>query len=142
MSISPRLVNLVTAWALKVTGELQEGMEEATGHGPPEQAALVLLANRPGENIEFLRTRLAMSHPGCVRLVDRLAAEGMLERRPSSDPRPAPPPRPPAGGMLERRPSSDARAVALHLTAAGRRTAKVIHRRRDRVVTQALAGIG
>ena len=120
MSISPRVVNLVTAWTLKVTSDLQEGAERATGHGPATQAALVLLANRPGENIEWLRARLAMSHPGCVRLVDRLGDQGLLERQAAAD----------------------GRAVALRLTARGRRAAKAIHRQRDRIVTEALGGIG
>ncbi|MGA0532783.1 PAS domain-containing protein [Hansschlegelia sp. KR7-227] len=57
-----------------------------------------LLRHEPGMSIELPRRALAPSHPGAVRLVNRLAAPGLIERRPSA---------------------GDRRAVALHRTPAG-----------------------
>ena len=55
----------------------------------------------PGESVEGLRRVLGISQPATVRTVDRLAAEGLVERRPGAD----------------------RRTLALHLTAAGQRAA-------------------
>jgi DNA-binding MarR family transcriptional regulator len=49
-------------------------------------------------SIDALRSGVGLSHPGAVRLVDRLAARGLVARRASAD---------------------DGRRVALHLTRAG-----------------------
>jgi len=43
--------------------------------------ALALLAHEPGLSIRTLAISVGLSHAGTVRLVDRLAAEGLIERR-------------------------------------------------------------
>jgi DNA-binding MarR family transcriptional regulator len=118
MHISPREVNLVTAWALAVTTELHEVAAD-DGLNPATQAALCTLFNRPGESIEFLRGILGLSHPGCVRLVDRLEQEGLAQRRPGED----------------------GRTLSLSLTAEGKRRARGLHRRREAVIARSLAGL-
>lgn len=73
-------------------------------------AALVHLRLRPNQTIDFLARVLGISHPATVRLVDRLEADGLVERR---------------GGR-------DRRSRALVLTRAGRRAAvDVLVARRD-----------
>ena len=76
-------------------------------------AAIALLRHAPGMAIERLRRALEMSHPGAVRLVDRLVALGLVERRASEH---------------------DRRAVALHLTEAGdEKCAEILRARRERL---------
>jgi DNA-binding MarR family transcriptional regulator len=118
MHTTPRLANLVTAWTLSVATELDE-LAGQRGLSPTAQAALSTLLNRPGENIEFLRGVLGLSHPGCVRLVDRLEDLELVER-----------------GQGE-----DGRTVTLNLTVKGRREARRLHRDREDVVADAVAGL-
>src|SRR5215210_4379785 len=118
MHTSVRDANLVTAWAMWITTEVH-AVEGAAGLNPSALAAVATVFNRPGTSIEALRSILGLSHPGCVRLVDRLCALGLARR--------------------ER--GEDARAVALFLTAKGKRLAERIHHNREQVVTDALAGL-
>ena len=78
-------------------------MQADAGVSRSDAAALVTLRNyAEGEPLDLLRRALALSHPGVVRLADRLQARRLVERR---------------------RGDRDGRAVALRLTAAGRRAA-------------------
>ncbi|HWN26657.1 MAG TPA: MarR family winged helix-turn-helix transcriptional regulator [Actinomycetospora sp.] len=91
-----RAVNLVGAWVLSVADAVREAAERSTGMGGAGPAALVAVAAEPGMSVETLRRALGLTHPGAVRLVDRLEERGWVERSPG-------------GG----------RAVALRPTAAG-----------------------
>ena len=78
-------------------------MHAGAGVSGSDAAALVTLRNyAEGEPLDLLRRALALSHPGVVRLADRLQARGLVERH---------------------RSDRDGRAVALRLTPAGRRAA-------------------
>jgi DNA-binding MarR family transcriptional regulator len=103
-----RLANLLGAAALGIADLLQAAATRGAG-ADGEAAALVILGAEPGLAILALSRALGLSHPGAVRLVDRLAAAGLVERRPGAD----------------------RRAVALHLTRAGlaRRRAVLLDRR-------------
>ena len=79
-------------------------------------AALLLLDKYPGASVEELRGPVALSHSGCVRLVDRLEAEGYVDRRTGSD----------------------ARAVALILTRKGREAAAMARARREQMLLAAV----
>ena len=88
-----RLANVLGAFALA----LVDGLEVAT-----ERAALVTLADLlEGRSVDDLRRAVGLSHSGGVRVVDRLVA----------------------GGLVERRRGADGRSVALHLTPEGRQEA-------------------
>ena len=87
-----RLANLLGVTALVAGDRMRAAV--AHGSGP---AALVHLQAWPGGSIEELRRVLGISQPAAVRVVDRLAADGLLERRPGRD----------------------ARTLALHLTREG-----------------------
>ena len=96
-----RQANLLGALAISVTDRLHARLVGDDQRGLSATAALVHLRLRPGENIDFLGRLLGISHPATVRLVDRLEAKRLVERRPGSD----------------------ARSRALFLTRAGQRAA-------------------
>lgn len=88
-----RLANVLGAFALGVVDELEAATERA--------ALLALSELLEGRSVDDLRRAVGLSHSGGVRVVDRLTAEGLVERRRGPD----------------------GRSVALFLTAAGRRRA-------------------
>ncbi len=102
--VDDRLVNLLGVTALAASDRIRAAVETDLGHGGVAPAALVHLEAYPGESIESLRKVLRVSQPAAVRAVDRLADEGLLERRPGRN----------------------RRTLALFLTARGRRAAQRI----------------
>jgi DNA-binding MarR family transcriptional regulator len=69
--------NLLGALALAVADRLGADVEDV---------ALVLLAGwLRGASVDALRTVVQLSHSGTVRLVDRLQAAGLVQRRPAND---------------------------------------------------------
>lgn len=80
-----RTLNLLGALALGLVDALSAVVESNTGHGGESPGALVTLGVEPGISINMLRQILNLSHPGTVRLVDRLEADGLVERHPGAD---------------------------------------------------------
>ena len=116
----PRTANLLGAVALTLADELQSAAAAVAGHGASGPAALVLLGDLAGgATIEELRRALGLTHSGTVRLVDRLVA----------------------GDLVERRVGGDARSLSLHLTPAGRRTARRVLAARETVLERALIAL-
>jgi MarR family transcriptional regulator, negative regulator of the multidrug operon emrRAB len=103
-----RLANLLGVTALAAADRLRAAVEADLGHGGAAPALLVHLHAYPGESIEALRRVLAISQPATVRAVDRLAEDGLVERR--------------AG--------PDRRTLALFLTRRGQRAARRVLARR------------
>ncbi len=114
-----RTTNLLGALALAVTDRIQSGMQHAFNRSGEMAAAIVVLGYAPGLSVEILRQVLARSHPGTVRLVDRLEEDGLVERRKASD----------------------GRAVALHLTRKGAKLRKQLMDRRLDTLEAALEGL-
>jgi DNA-binding MarR family transcriptional regulator len=112
-----RQANLLGAVAVAVVDRLHAARADDDGRGLTATAALNHLRLRPGQNIDFLARVLHVSHPATVRLVDRLEAEGLVERRPGDE---------------------DARSRALVLTPAGRRAALAAARKRLEILGQML----
>ncbi len=112
-----RDANLLGALALAVSDAVTNAAEAAAPEPGPAAAALMLVGHVPGMSIDDLKTGVGLSHPGAVRLVDRLQARGLIERRSSTD---------------------DGRRVALHLTLAGKAVAESISAVRLAAVTRAL----
>jgi DNA-binding MarR family transcriptional regulator len=111
-------VNAFGALALEVARRVQEAGELASPGGASAPAALVALnglAN--GQSIDALRRLLGLTHSGAVRLVDRLSAAGLVERRVGVD----------------------GRSLSLRLTPEGRRAARRILARREAAIEQLLA---
>ncbi|MBW4652744.1 MAG: MarR family transcriptional regulator [Kaiparowitsia implicata GSE-PSE-MK54-09C] len=105
-----RTLNLLGAVALGLVDVLAMDVTAQAGHGGEAPAALVTLGAEPGLSINALRQILNLSHPGTVRLVDRLEADDLVQRR--------------AG--------SDGRTLALFLTEAGRdRRSAILSARRQ-----------
>ncbi|HET8953328.1 MAG TPA: MarR family transcriptional regulator [Solirubrobacteraceae bacterium] len=111
-------VNALGALALEVARRVQEAGEAASPHGASVPAALTALHGLTGgHSIDALRRVVGLTHSGTVRLVDRLAAAGLVERRVGSD----------------------GRAVALQLTPEGRRAARRVLARREAAIETVLA---
>ena len=106
--------------SLALADKQQAAAAAVAGHGASGPAALVLLGDLAGgATIEELRRALGLTHSGTVRLVDRLVA----------------------GGLVERRVGVDARSVSLHLRASGRRTARRVIAARAAVLERALIAL-
>ncbi len=102
---SPRLTNLAAAFALAATDDVLAAIETMSGMIAGAPAALATVHAYPGMSLDTLRRFLRLTPSGAGRLVDRLAAAGLMERR--------------AG-------SSDQRFIALHLTRRGHSIAELV----------------
>jgi DNA-binding MarR family transcriptional regulator len=107
---STRTANLLGALSIALGDRILEAAEDER-QPPTDAAALVVVGFSEGIAIETLARILALSHSGTVRLVDRLAGQGLVAR-----------------GR-----GTDGRAVALSLTAEGE------HRRDDILAARAAA---
>ncbi|WOJ95544.1 MarR family transcriptional regulator [Congregibacter brevis] len=89
--------NLLGALTRAVSDRVEAGLRANLKRSGEAASALVFLGYTPGISVEILRQVLSLSHPGTVRLIDRLVDDGLVERRKTED----------------------GRAVALHLTRNG-----------------------
>jgi MarR family transcriptional regulator, negative regulator of the multidrug operon emrRAB len=114
-----RTANLLGALAVVLGDRVETAIRAAGGLSAREAAALVTLRNyAEREPLSVLERALGLSQPGAVRLVDRLAARGLVQRR---------------------RDGSDRREVRLSLTPAGRAAADTALRGRTAAL-EALLG--
>lgn len=111
--MTDRTANLLGALALAVTDKIEQAAHAVLGRSGETPAAVVVIGYGAGMTNDRLRRILRLSHTGSVRLVDRLVADGLVERR--------------AG--------CDSREIALHLTSEGIRV-------RERLLAERLATIG
>ncbi|MGI8594576.1 MAG: MarR family winged helix-turn-helix transcriptional regulator [Solirubrobacteraceae bacterium] len=93
-----RLAQLLGALSLAATDRFRSAVEGSLGRAGAHAAALVHLHVHPGASVRALAAVLGVSQPAAVKIVDRLAGDALLERRPGAD----------------------RRALALRLTNAGR----------------------
>jgi DNA-binding MarR family transcriptional regulator len=112
-----RTANLLGALALALTDSLQAACQKQAPEPGAAAAAIVLLRHDPGMPIERLRRSLGLSHPGAVRLVDRLEKAGVVERRESP---------------------GDRRAVAVYLTLEGEHCVPAVLGMRRQAVDEVL----
>lgn len=106
-----RAANVLGALALALTDRLTEEQ-------PTTAAALSALHDFLRDpTIDLLRQVLGLTHSGTVRLVDRLAADGLVRRAPGPD----------------------ARSTVVRLTPAGRRAARRVTDQRAEALGSALA---
>lgn len=80
-----RTLNLLGALALSLVDGLNAATEGVSGFGGEASAALVTLGVEPGLSVKALGQILRLSHPGTVRLVDRLEKQGWVERSHGTD---------------------------------------------------------
>lgn len=95
--MSDRTANLLGVVGLAVADAIEQAARKILKHAGETPAALVVIGYGLGPSNDQLRRILNLSHPGTVRLIDRLAA----------------------GGLVERRQGQDKRAIALFLTDQG-----------------------
>ena len=114
---SDRLINLVGALALGVTDRVRSTIADDLAPGGEGSAALIVLGHAPGMSIDQLCRVLRLSHPGTVRLVDRLANAGLAVRSVAQH---------------------DRRVVALNLTELGKARRKALLDRRQEAVADVL----
>ncbi len=93
-----RTANLLGVAGLAVADRIKDTARDILNHAGETPAALVVIGYGLRPSNDQLRRILGLSHPGAVRLVDRLVADGLVERREGQD----------------------KRAIALHLTRRGR----------------------
>jgi MarR family transcriptional repressor of emrRAB len=79
--------NLLGVVGLAVAGRIESAARDILKHGGETPAAVVVIGYGLGPSNEKLRHILGLSHPGSVRLVDRLVADGLVERREGFDKR-------------------------------------------------------
>lgn len=119
---SDRLINIFGALALGVADRVRWAALDEAGLGGEGAAALVVIGHQSDLSIDQLSRVLGLSHPGTVRLVDRLEKAGLASRRVAAH---------------------DRRALALNLTEEGcvRRDA-LLERRREalKVILKEVAG--
>src|SRR5579871_4353100 len=83
-----RLLNLLSAAALGLTDRLHELGPEVVGVDAVAASALVAMVDfSPHGSLRRLSQVLGLTHSGAVRLVDRLAAAGLVSREPGPDER-------------------------------------------------------
>lgn len=97
--MSDRTANLLGVVGLLVADRIADTARAILKHAGETPAAVVVIGYGFGPSNDRLRSILGLSHPGTVRLVDRLVADGLVERREGAD---------------------DKRAVALYLTRRGK----------------------
>lgn len=108
-----RLINTFGALVLGVADRIRWAVLDETGMGGEATAALVVIGHTPGLSINQLGRVLRLSHPGTVRLVDRLTSSKLAVR---------------SSGTHDRR------VVTLNLTAAGEARRTVLLERRREVL--------
>lgn len=114
-----RTTNLLGALALGITDQLGSQMRGMLNRSGETAPAIIVVGYVPGLSVEPLRQVLGLSHPGTVRLIDRLEEDGLIERRKALD----------------------GRAVALHLTAKGRKLRSQLMDRRLKTLEALLNGL-
>jgi DNA-binding MarR family transcriptional regulator len=98
--MSESVSNLIGAFSLAIADRIEDAAAKVLQRSGETPAAVVTIGFEPGLTNDRLRRILRLSHPGTVRLVDRLVADGLVERRSGRD----------------------GREIALHLTRSGMRS--------------------
>ncbi|MEZ5829969.1 MAG: MarR family transcriptional regulator [Dongiaceae bacterium] len=114
-----RDLNIIGAFALALADDFKGAMEDLAEGNESACGALVVVGQESGLSIDRLSKILRLSQPGTVRLVDRLAAAKLVERKTGTD----------------------RRSVALRLTEAGHRQVKSLLVGRQHALSEALRGL-
>ncbi|WP_040586996.1 MarR family transcriptional regulator [Allomesorhizobium alhagi] len=118
MDSDDRTNNLLGALVVALGDAMRTNVESASGHGVTAAAALATAFAFPGRSVDHLRQIVGLSAAGTTRLVDKLQADGLIERRASL---------------------ADGRSRAVTLTKAGSKSADAVLEARRTVYAHALA---
>lgn len=80
-----RTANLLGALGLAIADRIEEVAVDVMQRAGETPAALVVVGYGTGPSNDQLRRILGLTHPGTVRLVDRLVADGLVDRREGRD---------------------------------------------------------
>ena len=114
-----RTTNLLGALALALTDRMTEEAEMRAEHSAAAPAALVSVGIDPGVSVGALAQTIGLTHSATVRLIDRLANDGLMERRDGPD----------------------GRSVGLHLTRRGTVRRRAILKGRHQVLSEVLEAL-
>lgn len=114
----PRDRNIIGAFALMICDDIVRASSSRAPEAGPAASALALLAHKPGLSIRMLAVGVGLSHAGTVRLVDRLVAESLIERREHS---------------------TDGRTRSLYLTPTGEVASNAVLASRDQAIAEGLS---
>jgi len=114
-----RTANLLGVVGLAVADRIEDTTSSILSHAGETPAAVVVIGYGRGPSNDQLKKALGLSHPGTVRLVDRLVADGLVERRQGKD----------------------KRAIALYLTKAGTRLREQILKGRLETIRPLITGL-
>jgi DNA-binding MarR family transcriptional regulator len=112
--------NIFGAFALMVADDIVRAASAQAPDAGPAASALALLGHDPGMSVRTLAKGVGLSHAGAVRLVDRLVADGLIERRGHA---------------------TDGRTVALHLSAEGEVRSAAVLAARSAVLAETLSAL-
>ena len=110
--------NVFGAFSLMINDDIVRASSSRAPEAGPAASALALLAHKPGLSIRMLAIGVGLSHVVTVCLVDRLAIEGLIERREHS---------------------TDGRTRSLYLTPAGKVASDEVLASRDEVIAEGLS---
>lgn len=83
--MTDQTANLLGALGLAVSDRILETARTILNHSGETPAALVVIGYGQGPSNDLLRRILGLSHPGTVRLVDRLVHDGLVDRKKGPD---------------------------------------------------------
>jgi MarR family transcriptional regulator, negative regulator of the multidrug operon emrRAB len=115
--MTSRTANLLGVVGLAVADRIEAAARDILSHAGETPAALVVIGYGTGPSNDQMRRVLGLSHPGTVRLIDRLVADGLVERREARD----------------------KRAIALYLTKRGKALREELLKERLASIRQLLA---
>lgn len=118
--MAERLAQLLGALSLSAVDRVRSSVDASLGRAGAHAAALVHLEAYPGDSVQALADVLSVSQPAAVKVVNRLAGDGLVERREGPD----------------------GRTRALHLTAAGRDAAARVRADRAARLEEVLRVLG
>lgn len=114
-----RDLNILGAFALALADDFKDAMEDLAEGNESACAAMIVIGQQSGLSVDRLSRILRLSQPGAVRLIDRLAAAKLVERKTGAD----------------------RRAIALRLTEAGKRQVKSLLVGRQHALMRAIRGL-
>jgi MarR family transcriptional regulator, negative regulator of the multidrug operon emrRAB len=117
---SAHTANILGALAVLIQDRVEGAWQASLDLSPMAAAALVQIEGEPGCSIELVAGRIGLTHSATVRVVDKLAERGLVEKD---------------------RARKDARAQSLTLSKVGKRVAQQLHEARNQVTDDLLAGL-
>ena len=113
--------NILGALSVLIQDRVEQAWQATLDLSPMAAAALVQIDNEPGSSIEQVAGRIGLTHSATVRVIDKLAERGFVEKD---------------------RARQDARAQSLKLSKPGKRLAQQLHGARNQVTDELLSGLG